>query len=47
MAHGGFEVIVEARRRNAADRQRELDEEVELREGIPVGLWRALPDSPG
>jgi hypothetical protein len=43
----GFEVIAEIARDSARQAEKELiggfDEE--LREGIPVDLWRALPDS--
>jgi hypothetical protein len=52
MSRNGFEVLVEAAEDNARARDSALFEEDDSpmaprREGIPVNLWRALPDSPG
>lgn len=56
MNDGGFEVLGQARKENALAAEQALREEADrlggglrggLREGIPLELWRALPDSPG
>jgi hypothetical protein len=52
---GGFEVLRDVARYNTLAYQQELDDWIDRmdpdnpgwREGIPVELWRALPDSPG
>ncbi|MDQ1049131.1 hypothetical protein [Streptomyces sp. V4I2] len=44
---GGFEVLIDIARHNAEAAEEALRElaEDERRERIPVGMWRALPDS--
>ncbi|MBT2491513.1 hypothetical protein J7E96_23900 [Streptomyces sp. ISL-96] len=44
---GGFEVLVDVAQHNAEAAEKAWHEVVEgeRREGIPVELWRALPDS--
>ncbi|MGI5192265.1 hypothetical protein ACQEVY_01190 [Streptomyces sp. CA-288835] len=46
---GGFEVLVEAAAENAKAAEEALDAALDAptREGIPLQMWRALPDSPG
>ena len=54
LAVGGFEVLRDVNRYNAGAFWQELDREIDRmdpcepgwREGIPVEVWRALPDSP-
>jgi hypothetical protein len=45
---GGFEVLAQVAAYNGQAWDDWYDEALEYRrEGIPVSLWRALPDSPG
>lgn len=47
MMSGGFEVLVDVAKHNAEAVEEEWQElvEGERREGIPVGMWRALKPS--
>ena len=49
MVNGGFEVLRQARLENAKAAEKALAKMLDrqLREGIPVDLWRCLPDSTG